>query len=194
MPSPSSLNHLGSWPPPTPHCQNSSSSSSSTVAGPPLHSRITLVLTQTVSMSALDDTPFLPVYQPPFIWNLALGMPFPAGSRLLMLLRLNHSSGSSEHLRLSAGDYISATFFAEGAFNKLYAITVSSSGSTLGSPQYIFHATSPVELFFKTASEATTLSYLLEHTSIPVPRIALPQIMSLAASGHLWRRSQGFLW
>ena len=100
--------------------------------------------------------------QPSFIWESGIW-----GAVLLPPDVIAIESVTRKHLRLSAGDYISATFFAEGAFNKLYAITVSNSGS----PQYIFRATPPVEPFFKTASEVATLSYLLEHTSIPVPRI-----------------------
>ena len=53
----------------------------------------------------------------------------------------------------------------------MYAITVSNTGSTLATPQYIFRATGPVEPFFKTAGEVTTLSYLPGHMSIPVPRV-----------------------
>jgi aminoglycoside phosphotransferase (APT) family kinase protein len=41
----------------------------------------------------------------------------------------------------------------------------------MGTPQYIFRATTPVEPFFKTVDEVATLSYLREHTSIPVPRV-----------------------
>ena len=62
-------------------------------------------------------------------------------------------------------------FFSEGAFNKLYAVAVSDNDGNLGSPQYIFRATSPVEPFYKTASEVATLSYMREHTSVPVPRV-----------------------
>ena len=78
---------------------------------------------------------------------------------------------SRKHLRLPAGCDLAAAFFSEGAFNKLYTVAVSDGGDSLGSPEYIFRATSPVEPFYKTASEVATLSYIREHTSIPVPRV-----------------------
>ena len=103
--------------------------------------------------------------QPSFVWESGIWGAVPRWLSPPDVIAIE--SVTRKHLRLSAEDHISATFFAEGAFNKLYAITVSNSGS----PQYIFRATSPVEPFFKTASEVATLSYLLKHTSIPVPRI-----------------------
>ncbi|KIL64133.1 hypothetical protein M378DRAFT_178966 [Amanita muscaria Koide BX008] len=109
------------------------------------------------------------VYQPRFIWESGIWGAIPRWLSPPDVTAIE--SVARKHLRLSAGDHISATFFAEGAFNKLFAITVSNGGSTLGSPQYIFRATAPVEPFFKTAGEVATLSYLQEHTSIPVPRI-----------------------
>ena len=78
---------------------------------------------------------------------------------------------SRSHLQLPADRHLTVTFFSEGAFNKLYAVSVSDSSDRLGAPQYIFRATSPVEPFYKTASEVATLSYIQEHTSIPVPRV-----------------------
>ena len=78
---------------------------------------------------------------------------------------------SRVHLKVPADRQVTVAFFAEGAFNKLYTITVSDGGDSIGSPQYIFRATSPVEPFYKTASEVATLSYIREHTSIPVPQV-----------------------
>lgn len=46
---------------------------------------------------------------------------------------------------------------------------MSDDDGNLGPPRYIFRATSPVEPFYKTASEVATLSYIREHTSVPVP-------------------------
>lgn len=75
------------------------------------------------------------------------------------------------HLQLPADRRLSVTFFSEGCLNKLYTIAVSDDGGNFGSPQYIFRATSTIEPFYKTASEVATLSYLREHTSIPVPLV-----------------------
>lgn len=69
--------------------------------------------------------------------------------------------------QLPADRDLSATPFSAGAFNKLYKITISDGNS----PEYIFRVTSPIEPFYKTASEVATLSYLREHTSIPVPGV-----------------------
>ena len=109
------------------------------------------------------------MYQPQFIWESGIWGPIPRWLSLPDVAAIE--SVARKQIRLSAGDHISVTFFAEGAFNKLFTITVSNSGSTLGTPQYIFRATAPVEPFFKIAGEVATLSYLQEHTSIPVPRI-----------------------
>jgi hypothetical protein len=65
-----------------------------------------------------------------------------------------------------------------GGFNKVY--TVSASGDNDGDGDgedvasqlpYIFRVTLPVEPFYKTASEVATISYVREHTHLPVPRI-----------------------
>ena len=112
---------------------------------------------------------YLFVYQPKFIWESSawgsvpcwLSSPDIAGIEVL----------SRRHLQLPADCHLAVAFFSEGAFNKLYTIAISGGRDNLGSPQYIFRATSPVEPFYKTASEVATLSYLREHTSVPVPRV-----------------------
>jgi len=75
------------------------------------------------------------------------------------------------HLQLPAHYQVAVTFLDEGAFNKLYTIAISDRDTDLDSPQYVFRVISPVEPFYKTASEVATYSYLREHTTIPVPRI-----------------------
>ena len=75
------------------------------------------------------------------------------------------------HLQLSPDCHLAVTFFSEGALNQLYTVSISDGGDSLGSPRYIFRATSPVEPFYKTASEVATLSYIREHTTIPVPSV-----------------------
>jgi len=66
---------------------------------------------------------------------------------------------------------LNVIFLAEGAFNKLYTISISSDGGVESRLPYVFRVTLPVEPFYKTASEVATLSYVREHTSLPVPRI-----------------------
>lgn len=78
---------------------------------------------------------------------------------------------SRSRLQLPADQDLTVSFFSEGAFNKLYTVTISGGDGKPLSPQYIFRVTIPVEPFYKTASEVATISYLREHTSIPVPRV-----------------------
>ena len=73
-------------------------------------------------------------------------------------------------LQVPADCQVAVTFFAEGAFNKLYTIAIGRNRDP-DFPWYIFRATSPVEPFYKTASEIATYSYLRERTSIPIPRV-----------------------
>lgn len=62
------------------------------------------------------------------------------------------------------------TLFSEEDFRKSYLINISD-----GKPypsQYLLSVSSPfAEPFYETASEVATLSYLREHTTIPVPRV-----------------------
>lgn len=55
-------------------------------------------------------------------------------------------------------------FFAEGAFNKLFAITCNKGN-------FIFRVTLPVAPVVKTQSEVATMAFVREKTSIPVPRV-----------------------
>lgn len=50
---------------------------------------------------------------------------------------------------------VNATFFAEGPFNKLYCVFLPHL-----SQQYLMRVALPVELFFRTESEVTTLVYI----------------------------------
>ena len=63
------------------------------------------------------------------------------------------------------------TFFAEGALNKLYAISTFGDNAVESQLPYVFRVTIPVEPFYKTASEVATLSYIRKHTSVPAPRV-----------------------
>ena len=61
---------------------------------------------------------------------------------------------------------LGVSFFAEGAFNRLYLI------SYAGHPtEYLLRVTLPVEPYFKTESEVATLMFLSAKTSIPVARV-----------------------
>ena len=78
---------------------------------------------------------------------------------------------AKRHLQEHFGAYLDGpplevSFFAEGAFNKLYKI----SGSGLRS-DYLLRVTLPVEPFFKTESEVATIAFVRAKTSIPIPRI-----------------------
>ncbi|KAG7005373.1 hypothetical protein G7Y79_00020g049010 [Physcia stellaris] len=61
---------------------------------------------------------------------------------------------------------VEVSFFAEGAFNKLYQISAPELPSS-----YLLRVTIPVEPFFKTESEVATIAFLRSKTSIPVPNI-----------------------
>lgn len=109
------------------------------------------------------------VYQPVFVWESGTFGPIPrwlSPPDTTVIERL-----SRRHLQLPDDCHLAVAFFSEGAFNKLYTIVVPDDDGNPGSPLYIFRVTSPVEPFYKTASEVATLSYIRERTSIPVPRV-----------------------
>lgn len=58
------------------------------------------------------------------------------------------------------------SFFAEGAFNKLYLISYAGHQT-----EYLLRVTLPVEPYFKTESEVATLMFLSAKTSVPVARV-----------------------
>ena len=78
---------------------------------------------------------------------------------------------SRNHLQIPAEHNLTATFLAQGAFNKVYTIITSDSGGVESQLPYVFRVTIPVEPFYKTASEVATLSYIRGHTFVPVPRV-----------------------
>ena len=59
--------------------------------------------------------------------------------------------------------------FAAGAFNKLFLLSPDETDRNL--PSFILRVALPVDPYLKTASEVATLSYLSNHTSIPVPKV-----------------------
>lgn len=78
---------------------------------------------------------------------------------------------SRSYLQVPTEHHLNVTFLAEGALNKLYAISTSGDNVVESQLSYVFRVTIPVEPFYKTASEVATLSYIRKHTSIPVPRV-----------------------
>ena len=61
---------------------------------------------------------------------------------------------------------IEVQFFAQGGFNKLYSISFPGHGTS-----YLFRVALPLVPYYRIESEAATLSYLKENTSIPVSRV-----------------------
>lgn len=61
---------------------------------------------------------------------------------------------------------IEVQFFAQGGFNKLYSISFPGHGTS-----YLFRVALPLVPYYRIESEAASLSYLKENTSIPVSRV-----------------------
>ena len=76
---------------------------------------------------------------------------------------------------------LEVSFFAEGAFNKLYQISAPELPSS-----YLLRVTLPVEPFFKTESEVATIAFLRGNTSIPVPNIIAWQSNLEGDLGYEW--------
>ena len=70
---------------------------------------------------------------------------------------------------LPCGTPYTVSPFAAGAFNKLFLL--SPDGTDHNLPSFILRVALPVDPYLKTASEVATLSYLSNHTSIPVPEV-----------------------
>jgi len=85
----------------------------------------------------------------------------------LAIIRFLAQRHLASHVPIAPTDAISTvSFFAGGAFNKLYLISYAGSDTS-----YIFRVALPVCPFYKTESEAATLTHLRANTSIPVPRV-----------------------
>ena len=76
---------------------------------------------------------------------------------------------------------LDVSFFAEGAFNKLYRVSYPEHH-----PSYLLRVTLPVEPYFKTESEVATLAYLRANTSIPAPRVIAWQSNLDSELGFEW--------
>lgn len=85
----------------------------------------------------------------------------------LAVIRLLAQRQLAPHVPVARKDAaLTVSFFAGGAFNKLYLVSYAGSSTS-----YIFRVSLPVYPFFKTESEAATLNYVHANTSIPVPRV-----------------------
>ncbi|KAI9641581.1 hypothetical protein NHQ30_010394 [Ciborinia camelliae] len=69
-----------------------------------------------------------------------------------------------KHLNLKENDFCHLSFYAEGAFNKLYKVETASGC-------FLVRVTLPVDPFNKTNSEVATINFVRQTTDIPVPQI-----------------------
>ncbi|KAH8747236.1 kinase-like domain-containing protein [Diaporthe sp. PMI_573] len=67
-------------------------------------------------------------------------------------------------LEVPAGSPCTASFYAAGAFNKLYLIACADES-------FLMRVTLPVNPYYKTRGEVATLCWVREHTNIPVPKV-----------------------
>ncbi|KAH7359137.1 hypothetical protein B0T11DRAFT_330845 [Plectosphaerella cucumerina] len=88
-------------------------------------------------------------------------------------------------------------FLSSGGYHKVFQVRrrddcqsqpqVGVDGSeTLACPSYVFRVALPACPFYKTASEVATMSYVRQHTSVPVPRVYAYDASSDNALGHEW--------
>ena len=77
------------------------------------------------------------------------------------------------------GGTLTVDFFAQGGFNKVYSVEC-------GGKCYMMRVSLPVDPFHKTLSEVTTIRYLQEKTSIPVPKIITFDASRDNAIGFEW--------
>ncbi|KAG8158087.1 hypothetical protein KVR01_011848 [Diaporthe batatas] len=69
-----------------------------------------------------------------------------------------------QQLNVPAGGPCTASFYAAGAFNKLYLIACAEE-------PFLMRVTLPVSPHYKTRGEVATLRWVREHTNIPVPKV-----------------------
>lgn len=68
-------------------------------------------------------------------------------------------------LSITDEESCTATFLAEGAFNKVYTVQHNPG------EEYIMRIAAPVQPQLKTSSEVATIEYIRQHTDVPVPNI-----------------------
>ncbi|MCJ1354074.1 MAG: Phosphotransferase enzyme [Icmadophila ericetorum] len=61
---------------------------------------------------------------------------------------------------------IDVAFFAEGAYDKLYLVSI-----TDQTQEYLFRVSLPFDPCFKTESEVSTVNFVRRHTTVPVAEI-----------------------
>lgn len=71
---------------------------------------------------------------------------------------------SRKHLNLKENDFCHLSFYAQGAFNKLYKVEIEDGC-------FLVHVTLPVDPSNKTNSEVATINFIRQTTDIPVPQI-----------------------
>ncbi|KAJ8062551.1 hypothetical protein OCU04_009078 [Sclerotinia nivalis] len=69
-----------------------------------------------------------------------------------------------KHLNLKENDFCHLSFYAEGAFNKLYKVEIEGGC-------FLVRVTLPVDPLNKTNSEVATINFIRQTTDIPVPQI-----------------------
>lgn len=69
-----------------------------------------------------------------------------------------------QQLKVPAGHPCTVSFYAAGTFNKLYLIVCADQSS-------LMRVTLPVSPHYKTRGEVATLTWVREHTDIPVPKV-----------------------
>ena len=83
-------------------------------------------------------------------------------------------------LNVPDGTFCTVSFLAEGAFNKVYTVQVSSND------RYIMRIPLPVQPHLKTMSEVATIDYVRHYTYIPVPAVLKFQATSQNELGFEW--------
>ncbi|APA16221.1 hypothetical protein sscle_16g109910 [Sclerotinia sclerotiorum 1980 UF-70] len=71
---------------------------------------------------------------------------------------------SRKHLNLKENDFCHLSFYAQGAFNKLYKVEIEDGC-------FLVRVTLPVDPSNKTNSEVATINFIRQTTDIPVPQI-----------------------
>ncbi|KAF7864102.1 hypothetical protein EAF04_007067 [Stromatinia cepivora] len=84
-----------------------------------------------------------------------------------------------KHLKLEECSLCDVTFYAQGAFNKLYKIETENEC-------FLIRITLPVDPFNKTNSEIATINFIHRTTDIPVPRILAFDDSSENDLGYEW--------
>lgn len=84
-----------------------------------------------------------------------------------------------KHLKLEGDSFCLLTFYAQGAFNKLYKVETDKEC-------FLFRVTLPVDPHNKTNSEVATINFVREATDIPVPQILAFDDSSDNELGYEW--------